>query len=106
MPSENLLLQTLLNGGSVTFDPDHARTAPFTAEVELLLGGVPIKVFPDGSEQFIDDDDLPARVYSPRLSTHELEAFCETNIEKYQAFNAEHGDETLITERVHLPPFW
>lgn len=41
MPNRNLLLEAMKAGADVVFDPHGAETAPFTAEVEVLLGGVP-----------------------------------------------------------------
>ncbi|WP_218586111.1 hypothetical protein [Pseudomonas sp. MWU12-2323] len=106
MPARNLLLKSMLEGGVVMFDPERANTSPFSTKVEVLLGGVPIKMFPDGTEQFMDDDADPVHAYSPRLAPDELESFCKANIDKYQAFNTEHGEDKLMTERVPMIPFW
>lgn len=106
MPSRNLLLEALKVGADVVFDPHGAETEPFTAEVENLLGGVPVFTYSDGTEQFVDDSVEPVYAYSPRLPAGELEAFCKANIDKYERFNAEHGDDKLISERVPLTPFW
>lgn len=106
MPDRNLLLDAMRAGADVVFDPHGAETSPFTTEVEMLLGGVPVITYPDGTEQFLDDSAEPIHVYSPRLAAGELEGFCKANIDKYEAFNAEHGDDKLMTERVPLTPFW
>ena len=106
MPDRNLLLAAMKAGADVVFDPSGAETAPFTSEVEMLLGGVPVVSFADGTEQFMDSAVEPFHAYSPRLAAGELEAFCKANIDKYEMFNAEHGDEKLMTERVPLTPFW
>lgn len=106
MPDSNLLMKAMREGGSVTFDPLGALTAPFTANVEDLLGGVPVAMYEDGTEQFLDDSVDPELAYSPRLKPDELEAFCKANIAKYEAFNEAHGYDKLMTERVPITPFW
>lgn len=106
MPDRNLLLKAMLSGAEVIFEPDGAVDAPFTREVESLLGGVPVVLYPDGTEQFLDDAEEPVNIYSPRLTANELEEFCKKNIAKYEAFNAEHGDEKLMSQRVAMPVFW
>lgn len=55
MPDRNLLLDAMRAGADVVFDPHGAETSPFTTEVEMLLGGVPVVTYPDGTEQFLDD---------------------------------------------------
>lgn len=75
MPERNLLLEAMKAGEHVLFDPHGSQTEPFTAEVEMLLGGIPVVVFSDGSEQFLDDSAEPCLAYSPRLMSGELEAF-------------------------------
>lgn len=62
-------------------------TTPFITEVEMLIGGVPRLMYPDGTEQFADDETDSLLIYSPRLTEHELEAFCEANIEHYRTFH-------------------
>jgi hypothetical protein len=44
-------------------------------------------MYPDGTEQFADDETETVLIYSPRLTEPELEAFCKSNIEHYQAFH-------------------
>ncbi|WP_209320142.1 hypothetical protein [Stutzerimonas chloritidismutans] len=99
-------MEAMKAGADVVFDPHGAETEPFIAEVEMLLGGVPVVTYSDGTEQFLDDSAEPIHAYSPRLAAGELEEFCKANIERYEAFNAEHGDEKLMTERVPLTRFW
>lgn len=106
MPNKNLLLDAMLAGGIVTFDPDGAKTAPYTAEVESLLGGVPVVTHPDGTEQFLDNSAEPVMEYSPRLPAGELEEFCKKNIGQYTSFHAEHGDELLMSDRILMMQFW
>ena len=106
MPDRNLLLKAMMEGGEVTFDPTGSVNAPFTSEVEILLGGVPVVIYPDDTEQFLDDAADPVNVYSPRLTSQELEEFCKLNIAKYEAFHSEHGSEKLMTERVPMKAFW
>ncbi|MCS8414872.1 hypothetical protein N0754_19280 [Pseudomonas aeruginosa] len=106
MPERNLLLEAMKAGQHVIFDPHGSQTEPFTAEVEMLLGGIPVVVFSDGSEQFLDDSAEPCLAYSPRLMSGELEAFCRANISRYETFNALHGETKLKTERVPIEPFW
>lgn len=102
----NLLLEAMKAGGQVIFDPRGAETAPFITDVEVLLGGVPVVIHADGTEQFLDDSAEPVHAYSPRLAADGLEAFCKANIAKYEAFSAEHGNDKLMTERVPITPFW
>lgn len=103
---QNLLLQAMEAGAQFVFDPNGAKTAPFTTDVEMLLGGVPVVIYADGTEQFLDDSAEPIHAYSPRLAANELEAFCKANIARYEAFNAEHGNDKLMTERVAMNQFW
>ncbi|MFA0998325.1 MULTISPECIES: hypothetical protein [Pseudomonas syringae group] len=102
----NLLFKAMQAGAEIVFDPFGSETAPFTTDVEMLLGGVPIVMYADGTEQFLDDSEEPVHAYSPCLEADALEAFCKENIEKYEAFNAEHGRDKLMTQRVPMTPFW
>lgn len=102
----NLLFKAMQAGAEIVFDPFGSETAPFTTDVEMLLGGVPIVMYADGTEQFLDDSEEPVHAYSPCLEADALEAFCKENIEKYEAFNAEHGSDKLMTQRVPMTPFW
>lgn len=106
MPDRNLLLEAMRAGADVVFDPYGSENEPSVTEVEWLLGGVPVVTFTDGTEQFLDVAVEPAIAYSPRLEVGRLEDFCKENIRNYQAFNAEHGEEKLMTERVPMIPFW
>lgn len=106
MPDRNLLLEAMRAGAHVVFDPLGAETEPFITDVEMLLGGVPLVTFSDGTEQFLDDSAEPIHEYSPRLAAGLLENFCKENIQKYEAFNEEHGNEKLMNDRVHFPKFW
>lgn len=90
----------------IHFNPAGAEQAPFTTEVEILLGGVARLMFPDGTEQFVDDDDEPVHVYSPRLSPEALERFCEAHIESYQQFHSNHEHQLIRCERVSMEKFW
>lgn len=104
MPDCNLLFHTMKTGGEVIFDPSCEET--FISDVEVLLGGVPVAIYPDGTEQFLDESAEPTLVYSPRLPQDQLEEFCRVNIAAYEAFNQEHGDMKLQSERVPMTPFW
>lgn len=106
MPKQNLLLEAMRAGEHVSFDLQGCVTNPYSTQVERLLGGVPVKCFVDGTEQFLDVSDDPVLIYSPRLYKDDLEAFCKEHLEKYKAFNAEHGDEKLKTQRVVIEKFW
>ncbi|EJZ60958.1 Hypothetical protein I1A_000037 (plasmid) [Pseudomonas fluorescens R124] len=88
------------------FNPEEAADYPCTTEVEILLGGVGRVMYPDGMEQFVDDDAEPVHIYSPKLSKAELELFCEKNIAHYQAFHEAHEAQLAICERVPMTPFW
>lgn len=91
---------------TLTFDPNGARDWPYTTEVESLLTVPWLREFSDGTQQFMDDDQNPVYVYSPRLPPEELERFCETHIEFYRAFYAEHERALDRRERVPMAPFW
>ncbi|MFS7737740.1 hypothetical protein ACJ8BD_30215 [Klebsiella pneumoniae] len=39
-------------------------TTPFITEVEMLIGGVPRIMYPDGTEQFADDETDTLLIYS------------------------------------------
>ena len=88
------------------FCPDEAAQYPHMTEVEILLGGVARVIYPDGTEQFQDDDKEPWNVYSPRLQREELERFCEKHLAHYQVFNREHEQQLIRCERVPMTPFW
>lgn len=90
----------------IHFNPAGAEQAPFTTEVEILLGGVARLMFPDGTEQFVDDDEEPVHVYSPRLLPEALERFCEAHIERYQEFHTKHERQLIRCERVSMEKFW
>lgn len=90
----------------VYFRPDEAVDCPFTTEVEILLGGVARGIYPDGTEQFLDEDYEPWLFYSPRLSREKLEQFCEENIAHYQEFNQANMQQLIRCERVPMKPFW
>ncbi|EOD9974406.1 hypothetical protein ACJ8QK_005309 [Klebsiella pneumoniae] len=81
-------------------------TTPFITEVEMLIGGVPRIMYPDGTEQFADDETDTLLIYSPRLTELELEAFCEANIEHYRTFHEANLKQLLRGDRVPLTPFW
>lgn len=51
-------LMDAMKAADVIFDPSGAEKAPFSTEVEMLLGGIP-------------------QVYSPRLFPGEMEEFCK-----------------------------
>lgn len=90
----------------LVFDPDGCINFPCTAEVEVLLGGVPVAVFDDGTEQFTDDYGDPVYVYSPRLKPDELEKFCEDNMDKYMDFHQKYERQILRCERIPMEKFW
>lgn len=91
---------------TIYFDPNASETAPHTTAVEILLGGVGRLMFPDGTEQFVDDDNEPALIYSPRLKPDELERFCERNLNRYERFHQEHEEKLMRSERVAMEVFW
>ncbi|CAD0264264.1 hypothetical protein DENIT_20153 [Pseudomonas veronii] len=98
--------RSTMNNQVIHFNPAGAEQAPFTTEVEILLGGVARLMFPDGTEQFVDGDDEPVHVYSPRLSPDALERFCEAHIERYQEFHSKHERQLIRCERVPMEKFW
>lgn len=91
---------------SLEFDPNGARDWPFTTEVEMLLTVPWLRLFEDGTQQFLNSDEEPHLSYSPRLSPQDLESFCETNIEAYRSFHSAHEEALDRRERVPMTPFW
>ncbi|WP_434598587.1 hypothetical protein M1D58_27380 (plasmid) [Pseudomonas sp. R4-76] len=90
----------------LTFDPNGARDWPFTTEVEQLVTVAWLREFEDGTQQFMDADEEPPQVYSPRLTPDALERFCEANIEAYRAFHDSHEAALDRRESVPMIPFW
>ncbi|MDU4254538.1 hypothetical protein [Pseudomonas sp.] len=88
------------------FCPDKTKETPFITEVEMLLGGIPQLMFPDGTYQFADQDRTPVAVYSPRLPEPELEAFCCENIERYQQHYQQNKEAIDNYETPEIVPFW
>lgn len=95
-----------LSNRTVFFDPNGGVHSPNITAVEILLGGVGRLMFPDGTEQFVDDDDEPVHIYSPRLLPKELEKFCEKNLDRYQSFNDKHEEQLADYERIPMEAFW
>ncbi|PBP37507.1 hypothetical protein [Pseudomonas syringae] len=91
---------------TIHFDPDASKNAPYTTAVEILLGGVGRLMFPDGTEQFVDDDAEPALIYSPRLQPDALERFCEEHMDRYERFHKEHEAQLAGFERIAMDAFW
>jgi hypothetical protein len=91
---------------TIHFDPDASKNAPSITAVEILLGGVGRLMFPDGTQQFVDDDVEPALIYSPRLPPEDLERFCEQNLARYERFHQEHEAQLMEFERVAMEAFW
>lgn len=91
---------------SVTFDPNSARDWPFTTEVEQLVTVAWLHEFDDGTQQFMDADQEPPQVYSPRMTPGALERFCEENIEAYRAFYDNNEAALDRRESVPMVPFW
>lgn len=98
--------QLLSHLAGLEFDPNGARDWPFTTEVEMLLTVAWLRVFDDGTQQFMDADQEPPQVYSPRLTPDALERFCEANIEAYRAFHDGHEAALDRRESVPMVPFW
>lgn len=90
----------------IYFEPTESEKFPFISEVEILLGGVGRLMFPDGTQQFIDDNEEPAYIFSPRLKECDLEIFCEINIERYRAFHNANSAKLLQYESVFMEKFW
>lgn len=88
------------------FVPGKTKETPFIAKVEMLLGGIPQLMFPDGTQQFADQDSTPVVVYSPQLPELELEAFCRENIERYEQHYAQHKRAIDEYETPAIVPFW
>lgn len=81
-------------------------STPFITEVECLIGGIPRLLFPDETQQFVDADEEPVHIFSPRLSEKALEKFCEEHIEKYRDFHEENAEKLLRYDRVAMDKFW
>ena len=88
------------------FLPDSTKESPFITEVELLLGGIPRMMFPDGTYQFADQDCTPVALYSPRLTEVQLEAFCRVNIARYQQHYQQNKQAIDNDDRHEIVPFW
>ena len=86
--------------------PNKTKETPFITEVEILLGGIPQVMFPDGTEQFADQDSTPMIVYSPRLPEMDLEAFCRENIERYKQHYEQNQEAIDNYETPPIVPFW
>ncbi|KPW67084.1 hypothetical protein ALO82_200191 [Pseudomonas syringae pv. broussonetiae] len=63
-------------------------------------------MFPDGTEQFVDDDAEPALIYSPRHQPDALEQFCEEHMDRYERFHEEHEAQLAGFERIAMDAFW
>jgi hypothetical protein len=90
----------------IYFDPDASKTAPNITAVEILLGCVGRLTFPDGTQQFIDNDEEPVLIYSPRLTPEELERFCDQHLDHYKRFHQENEEQLKDFERVAMEAFW
>lgn len=90
----------------VSFDPSLGKLYPSIAEVEFLLGGVGRLCFPDGTEQFAENDTYPEIVYSPRLELKALADFCEQNIDHYRAHKERYAVEIDEGEAPEIIRFW
>lgn len=75
---------------------------PFITEVEMLIGGVPRLMYPDGTEQFVDDETDKVMIYSPRLTESELETFCELHIQKYRDFHQVNIKKLVCLSLIHI----
>ena len=90
----------------IRFEPDTHKIYSSIAEVEILLGGVGRLCFPDGTEQFAENDTYPEVVYSPRLTTQALAAFCEQNIDHYRAHSERYSVEINDGDAPEITRFW
>lgn len=91
----------------ITFDIEGATKYPNIAMVEVLLGGIGLLCFPDGTVQFAENETYPDIVYSPRLTERELDKFCFDNLPKYEVYFGKNSD--AIDKGDELPPieqFW
>lgn len=90
----------------ITFDPHSAKNFPSLTDVEIYLGGVGRLCFPDGTEQFAENDTYPDIVYSPRLMPEALEAFCKQNIALYEAHFNLHRRAIAQDDAPAITRFW
>ncbi|WP_313025577.1 hypothetical protein [Pseudomonas lopnurensis] len=91
------------------------RPEPVPIQVDLSGGilaqvmdfaGTGLHEFRDGTAILADLEWAPGFVYSPRLPKAELEAFCETHRERYEAFFDANHDAILAGESVAMEPWW
>lgn len=95
---------TIKDEPTITFDPSAASAL---ADVEGFLGGVGRLCFPDGTQQFAENDTYPDVVYSPRFTEAQLEIFCKANMAHYEGYFKEYQEIMDVGE---IPPpidnFW
>ncbi len=86
-------------------DLDGRSRVPYTTAVQDFLC-IGIFNFADGTQQFKDEEYLPGRLFSPRLSPADLEIFCKENINIYENYFKKY--EALIESLDHpeFPSFW
>ncbi|MDL4860752.1 hypothetical protein NPJ88_000245 [Halomonas elongata] len=70
------------------------------------LVGSDLAEFDDGTVLITDMEAGHNLVYSPRLPTAELEAFCAEHIERYQEFYDAHEDAIEGRQAVPMQPWW
>lgn len=91
--------------GVITFNPSNSH--PHIAEVEVLLGGIGLLCFFDGTVQFAENETYPDIVYSPRLTEGELEDFCKRHLGNYQDYYNLHSEKIdAFDEAPPITPFW
>lgn len=81
-----------------------ASDTPLLQVMDLLI--VSRQAFEDGTSLLLDDSVSPPLIYSPRLPLPELEQFCATHLDKYQAFADEHRVRIDEGYPVPLTPWW
>lgn len=70
------------------------------------LAGTSLRDFGDGTMMLCEFEGGNTHVYSPRLTKSELELFCKDNIEKYQAFFDQYGENDIFEGPVSMDRFW
>lgn len=66
----------------------------------------PAHDFGDGTMQICELKDGNTNVYSPRLPVAELNEFCKTHIDHYEAFFNKHESQLESGVAIEMPKFW
>ena len=91
----------------IYFAQEEPDPFPGTTEVQLLLGGLALTSFPDGTVQFLDEIEGESVAFSPRLPRVALEAFCIEHVERYHTYFQLQVVRMMQSDvRLPIEPFW